>query len=207
MRRLFRWSGCVSPWRGALRMRRTLDCRPRLGWPLYLSLGYVVEPVQHRLARSYRRAARPADQTRNHRRPRDPLFQATLLREFEQIVISRPWLFIENVRAKAARVHQLANEPSGASTGTLMTQPPALVLFYRAVPWVLAVSLILLAWRGTAEARGGVVRAGGIGRCGVRGSSGGVSRIPWRSAGSDRVLDARRSGGHDRIARRGGKTT
>ena len=81
----------------------------------------------------------------------DPAFQRTLLEEFERIVISRPWLLLRNFAAKAARVHELANHASGANADSIITQPPQFVAVYRAVPFMMIATLLLLAWRGSAE--------------------------------------------------------
>jgi hypothetical protein len=120
------------------------------GWPLYLSLGYVSNPFnigwRDPIGEVHARLINPAIKLNA-----DPAFQRALLEEYERIVISRPWLLLRNLAAKAARVHELANAPSGANTGTIITQPPQLVLIYRAVPWVMLATLLLVAWQGNAE--------------------------------------------------------
>jgi len=120
------------------------------GWPLYLSLGYVSNPFnigwRDPIGELHARLINPAIKLNA-----DPAFQRTLLEEFERIVVSRPWLLLRNFAAKAARVHELANHPSGANTDSIITQPPQLVAVYRAVPLMMIAMLLLLAWRGTVE--------------------------------------------------------
>src|SRR6202022_4190324 len=118
------------------------------GWPLYLSLGYVSNPFnigwRDPIGQLHARLIANLGYG-------DPAFQSTLLREFQQIVVTRPWLLIRNVSAKAARVHALASGSISTSVETPVTQSRPLVLCYRAVPFVMLGSLLLLAWRGTVE--------------------------------------------------------
>jgi hypothetical protein len=121
------------------------------GWPLYLSLGYVSNPFnigwRDPIGQVHAHLINPAIRVDS-----DPAFQRTLLSEYERIVVSEPWLLLRNVRAKAARVDELAGHRSGANTGTAVAQPLALVVMYRAVPIALVATLVLLAWRGTVDA-------------------------------------------------------
>jgi hypothetical protein len=120
------------------------------GWPLYLSLGYISNPFnigwRDPIGEIHARLINPEIKLNA-----DPIFQQTLLEEFERIVFTRPWLLIRNVLAKGARVHELANHESGANTGTIVPQPYPLVLAYRAAPWVMAALLVLLVVRGRPE--------------------------------------------------------
>jgi hypothetical protein len=116
-----------------------------VGWPMYLSLGYVSNPYnigwRDRIGEVHAQLIRPRLYTD------DPEFQPTLLREYERVVIDRPWLLVRNVLARARRIHELAGEPSAAT----MSQPRPLVFAYWAMPWMMLGCLLLLVRRGTAE--------------------------------------------------------
>ena len=120
------------------------------GWPLYLSLGYVSNPFnigwRDPIGEIHARLINPAIVLNA-----DPAFQRTLLEEFRRIVIARPWLLLQNMVAKAFRIHELASRPSGANTGTIITQSRPMVRVYWAVPFVLIALVGALLYRGTAE--------------------------------------------------------
>ena len=121
-----------------------------VGWPLYLSLGYASNPYnigwRDSIGQLHAQLITPGLNFT------DAAFQPTLLREYERIVISRPWLLVRNLSARAARVHELARAPSGGGmTPTAVAQSRPLAYAYWATPWVLLVTLALLVWRGTAE--------------------------------------------------------
>jgi hypothetical protein len=130
--------------------RETAIAEHGVGFPLYLSLGYVSNPFnigwRDPIGQVHASLITPGVGFD------DPEFQPILLHEYEHIVVSRPWLFLRNVVAKIVRVHQLSNEPSGpATTGSTVNQSAPLVYAYRAMPWILAGTLALMAWRGTAD--------------------------------------------------------
>lgn len=120
------------------------------GWPLYLSLGYVSNPFnigwRDPIGEIHARLIHP-EIVMNA----DPLFQQTLLEEYERIVFDRPWLLVRNIIAKAARVHQLVGHRSGANTDSLITNPLPLAVLYWTAPWIALGALMLAARRGTAE--------------------------------------------------------
>jgi len=120
------------------------------GWPLYLSLGYVSNPFniawRDPIGQVHALLMNPS------LRYGAPDFQETLLREYVRIVIDRPWLLLRNLAAKAARLHRLAMGHADFVLGMAIWQRPAHTRFYVAAWCVLVGSLVVLLWRGTAEA-------------------------------------------------------
>jgi hypothetical protein len=118
-----------------------------VGWPMYLSLGYVSNPYnigwRDPIGQVHAELIEPGLDSYFY----TPEAQSILLREYCRIVISRPWLFIENVVARARRIHELAGEQSAAT----VPQTRPLMYAYWATPWVVLGSLMLLVWRGTVE--------------------------------------------------------
>ena len=154
--------------------RETAIAEHGVGFPMYLSLGYVSNPFnigwRDPIGQVHASLITPGVGFES------PEFQPLLLREYEHIVISRPWLFLSNVLAKIERVHELANHPTGSkTTGTTVDQSMPLVYFYRAAPWILAGTLALLAWRGTAE---GIVAWSSLAALAVGASAGPVVVFP-----------------------------
>jgi hypothetical protein len=119
------------------------------GAPLYLSLGYVSNPFniawRDPVGVVHARLIVPGMGFW------DPEYQPTLFREFVDIVISRPWLLLENVAAKAQRVHALAMGRADRLPDVAVWQRPPHTRFYKALPWVGALCLAILWLRGTPE--------------------------------------------------------
>src|SRR5438067_532905 len=120
------------------------------GFPLYLSVGYVSNPFniawRDPIGYVHARLISP------NLAPGYPALQSTLYREYLQVVFSRPWLLLQNVAAKAVRVHRLAVRQAERLPDVAVWQQPAHVRFYEALPFVLAGCFALMWWRGTPEA-------------------------------------------------------
>ena len=120
------------------------------GAPLYLSLGYVSNPFNigwrdpiyqlHAVLISPGLKYGDAD------------YQPTLFREYVRIVLSRPWLLVENMMAKAARVHALATRRAEKLPDVAVWQQPPHARVYETLPWLILMCVALLWWRGTPEA-------------------------------------------------------
>jgi hypothetical protein len=119
------------------------------GWPLYLSLGYVENPYnigwRDPIGQVHALLIAPGV------RYGDVAFQPTLFREYLRIVATRPWLLLDNIRAKAARVHALATRRAEPLPDVAVWQRPVLSGLYRALPWVGVACAALLWWRGTPQ--------------------------------------------------------
>jgi hypothetical protein len=120
------------------------------GWPMYLSLGYVSNPFNiawrdpigqvHALLISSGAISGSA------------AVHSTLMREYLSIVVSRPWVLLQNVAAKAARIHALAVRHADPFPDVAVWQRPAHARFYIALPLEFVLCAALLWWRGTPEA-------------------------------------------------------
>jgi hypothetical protein len=119
-------------------------------WPLYLSLGYVSNPfnIAWRDPIGQLHAGLILTSGANT----NPSPQSVLLDEFIHIVVSRPWLLLENLAAKAVRIHMLAVRRVERLPDVAVWQLPAHTRAYLALPWLLVGALALLWWRGTPEA-------------------------------------------------------
>ncbi len=120
------------------------------GAPLYLSLGYVSNPYniawRDPVGQVHAALAAPGMVYSN------PLFQPTLLQEYVRIVVERPSLFLRNVASKALRIHGLASMREAKLPDVAVWQTPVLMWLYRAVPWVVVGSLVVVIWRRSVEA-------------------------------------------------------
>jgi len=121
-----------------------------VGGPLYLGLGYVSNPFnigwRDPIATLH---ATLAVLPRAY--PGDAASQEILRDEFLRIVKMEPWLLLRNIAAKAVRVHLLASRQIATESDIALWQLPGQARFYRAAPWVLLISLLVLIWRGTPE--------------------------------------------------------
>jgi hypothetical protein len=121
-----------------------------VGAPLYLGLGYVSNPFnigwRDPIAILHARLA-----TLPQAYPGDAAAQEILRNEFLRIVTMEPWLLVRNIAAKAVRVHLLASRQIPTESDIALWQLPGQARFYRAAPWVILISLLVLMWRGTPE--------------------------------------------------------
>ena len=119
------------------------------GLPLYLSLGYVSNPfnIGWRDPIGMMHAGLIAPGVTYD----DPRFHQTLFDEYVRIVESRPWLLVRNIVAKAARIHAVATRRAEKAIDVAVWQTPPLAMFYRAVPFVLIGSLVLVVLFGGPE--------------------------------------------------------
>ncbi len=122
-----------------------------VGAPLYLGLGYVSNPFnigwRDPIAVLHARLA-----TLPREYPGDAAAQEILRDEFVRIVTMQPWLVLRNIAAKAQRVYLLATRQVPTDPNIAVWQLPAQTRFFRAAPWVVLISLLLLIWRGTPDA-------------------------------------------------------
>jgi hypothetical protein len=120
------------------------------GAPLYLSLGYVSNPFnlgwRDPIYQLHAQLIAP------DLKYGDGEYQRRLLREYVGIVISRPWLLVENIAAKAARVHALSTRRAEKLPDVAVWQQPPHARFYKALPWLAVLCVALLWRRGTPEA-------------------------------------------------------
>jgi len=120
------------------------------GWPLYLSLGYVSNPFNIAWrdpigqVHAWLIASRPVAS--------NAAVHSMLMREYLDIVIARPWLLLQNVAAKAARVHTLATRRAPPLPDVAVWQQPVHARLYEALPWLAILCVALVWWRGTPQA-------------------------------------------------------
>jgi len=119
------------------------------GWPLYLSLGYISNPfnIAWRDPIGQIHAGLITSQPLNT----DEVIHAILQREYLDIIVTRPWLLLENVAAKAARIHALATRRAEPFSDVAVWQRPPLARLYQTLPGLLVLVIAALWWRGTPE--------------------------------------------------------
>jgi hypothetical protein len=144
---LQRW--CIAAASGAA-FSETRAAEHGAGSPLYLGLGYVSNPVnigwRDPIAILHARLA-----TLPREFPGDAAAQPILRDEFFRIVTMQPWLVVRNIAAKAKRVYLLSTRQVPTDPNIAVWQLPTQARFFRAAPWVILISLLVLVWRGTPE--------------------------------------------------------
>jgi hypothetical protein len=120
------------------------------GWPLYLSLGYVSNPFN--IAWRDPIGNIHAGLIANGPVVGNAAVQHILLHEYASIVVTRPWLMVDNIIAKATRIHGLATRRAEPLPDVAVWQQPIHVYLYRALPWLLLLLIGVVWWRPTLEA-------------------------------------------------------